>query len=99
MYGGLFGITGCPEGLAIDPALPPEWLCAKVRFRYLGAEVEVTFEKTSEGPTTVLVNGQEAAVWLPDPVRGHTRAVIPDECFTAARKVSIQYDMGEPATL
>ena len=90
-YGGLFGITGCPEGLAIDPALPPEWPSAKVRFRYLGAEVEVTFEQTSEGPATVLVNGQEAAVWLPDPVLGRVRAVIPDACFAGGGTVSINY--------
>lgn len=95
VYGGLFGITGCPEGIAIDPALPPAWPSAKVRFWYREAEVEITFEQASKGPAAVLVNGQDAAVWIPDPVLVLTRAVIPDACFAEGGRVSIKYLTGE----
>lgn len=42
----LFGLKGSPEGLSIEPALPPEWMEASAIRRFRGATIEVTIRRS-----------------------------------------------------
>ena len=53
---GLFGLSGCPDGLTVAPQLPKHWPRARVRRRFRGATFDVSFER-SDGPPTIQVGG------------------------------------------
>lgn len=96
VYSGMFGILPQLEGLAIDPDLPSEFAEAKVRFPYLGAQVEVTYRRGVPGanPPRLTANGQPVTTKTTDVLLGKEMPVIPDEVFGTGEKVRAEWEKG-----
>lgn len=91
VYGGLFGIRPCPEGLAIAPCLPSSWEGVSARFRYLECKVELQVRRCGSGKQPrVLSGGKKVTEKWTDPVTEEIFPLVPPVTFENAREVLIE---------
>lgn len=55
---GLFGLTGCLDGLRISPQLPKKWETASVVRQFRGATINLTVVRGEVKSTTIRVDGE-----------------------------------------
>ncbi len=96
VYGGIFGIQPQLDGLAIDPDLPSEFAECKVRFPYLGAEIEIIYRRgiPAADPPRLMLNGQPVTTKTTDVLLGKEILVIPDSAFQAGKQCSVTWEQG-----